>query len=98
MKVQDYYMKYKEYFEDAKDESEINNIITEIVKEMNQELFEITNKRQIKTDRAVLAVVKEMNQKWNALIRIFEKEKIQCFMKVDGFKSMWMNRLTNGGK
>lgn len=50
---------------------------------------ELLKKRHMSTDSAVPALIGELNDKWNALVRIFEKKKGFSVLLKDGFKHFW---------
>lgn len=50
---------------------------------------ELIKKRNMKTDEAALGLIKELNDKWNAMVRIFEKHYGFSFFIKDGFKIYW---------
>lgn len=84
-------MKAKEYFEKYKARISVDdgdasyNAALDICSDMYGEVKELIKIRNVSTDAGLVAIVREMNQKWNALKRIFEKNKIPI-LKQDGFK------------
>lgn len=53
------------------------------------DLQELLKKRHMSTDSAVPALIGELNDKWNALVRIFDKKKGFSVLLKDGFKNFW---------
>lgn len=74
MKAIDYFSEYGEaVFKESFDENkhdELSKLYLAFVREMKQ----IIDTRSVKTNKAVIAVMKEMNQKWNALYALYEKK------------------------
>lgn len=50
--------------------AEISKLYLAFVREMKQIIYT----RNVKTNKAVIAVMKELNQKWNALYALYEKK------------------------
>ena len=76
-------MKAKEYFEKY-DELIIKDQIAgsiesakKLLIELSDEVKDICEARHVKRDAAVVSVLKEINQKWNAICSLYEK-KIWC--------------------
>ena len=74
MKAKDYYEQFgaallaESYHEEKFDE--LNKLVMAFVREEK----EIIESRKMCTDRGAVAVIKEQNEKWNALVAIFEKK------------------------
>lgn len=65
--------KAKEYAQlilDAKTEDEINLAIRQIANDMVEEIKEVSVARNVQSTKALKAIIKEQNQKWNAICRI----------------------------
>lgn len=41
--------------------------------EMRREIVALMNKRQVQTDRGAMAVIREVNDRWNAVVNMFVK-------------------------
>ena len=41
--------------------------------EMRREIVALMNKRQVQTDRGAMAVIREVNDRWNAVVNLFVK-------------------------
>lgn len=88
MKAKDYYEQYGEavlsesYHDDKCDE------LSKLVIAFMREMKEIIDERRIKTDRGTVAVIKEQNEKWNALSAIFEKKHGVTPLKRNGFLTL----------
>ncbi len=65
-----------------------------LINAMNAEVKEICAKRKCKTDSATAAVIREMNDRWNAMIPMFEKYYDgRCPLKRNGFAKFWINEI-----
>lgn len=77
MKAIDYYREYEHYFfgvAAVKPLDEIQERIEELEEDFLDEAHEIFNKRNGQTSEAYAKVCQEQTDKWNALVRIFEKK------------------------
>lgn len=83
MKAIDYFDKYGERI--FVDNTVVVGAVQDMFVEFMQEVVEICNTRKVVTDWAVASVIKEQNQKWNALDRIFSKRWGFSPLKEDGF-------------
>ncbi len=94
MKAIDYFNEYGdavfcESFHDEKHD-ELNKLFMAFVREM-KETIEV---RGVKTDKATVAVIKEQNQKWNALCAIYEKKyEGMCPLNRNGFLNAMKNEI-----
>lgn len=84
MKAKDYYKLIKQ----AKP-SELPEAVGEIVDGMNREVKELINKRHVKTDERVRAIILELNNKWNAIVSMFEKDYGYPLLERNKFKNLW---------
>lgn len=84
MKAQDYYEKYKELVHWHPD-YEIKRMINDMVIEYADEAVQIGMDRHVKRSDAFMSIIKEQNQKWNAMCRIFDKIHGFSPVKRDGF-------------
>ncbi len=87
MKAADY---FREYGEDVLREAlsgDKTDALTKVYLEFVRETKEIIASRNVSTDRGAVAVVKEQNQKWNAMCALYEKKYSAdlCPLKRDGF-------------
>jgi len=78
MKAIDYFNKYKLSITD-------NKKLTELLIDMNHEVQEIAKKRNTNSDSSTISIIKEMNQKWNKLCAIYEKEYGEPILKRNGY-------------
>lgn len=90
-------MKAKEYFE-LYDEPILRDqlagsvkITKELVFKLSDEFKEICEKRNVKTEDAILAVIRELNQKWNSICGLYEKKYKQPVLNRNEFNDFWKN-------
>lgn len=73
--------------------------LNELVSAMNAEVKEICAKRKCKFDAAGAAVIREMNDRWNAMIPMFEKYYGgRCPLKRNGFAKFWISEIPSLSK
>ena len=90
MKAQDYIDKYYELLIEAPNESKQNEVIALIIKAFGLELLEIFVKRKASSNRAMVSLIKEQNQKYNKFCRLVNERCGVKFLKEDGLKNYWM--------
>lgn len=88
-------MEAKEYFEKhypiVKNESEpIEQAkrLHDMFLEMADEMQELVKERRIKFDPAFRSLLKEQNQKWNAIANLFAKSELGPVVQRNGFENM----------
>lgn len=87
MKAKDYYEKYSpQVFAEG---ANVVTVIRKMFMEMSEEGKTIMVQRKCKADDAVLAVIKEQNEKWNAISRLFTKHHNQTPLARNGFMNFW---------
>ena len=87
MKAKEYIAKYKESLE-SDDYDSVKAAATKLVIEFSDEASELLKTRGVKRNSALVAVLKEQNDKWNAVARAFPD-----VLARDGFKMLWLARL-----
>lgn len=86
MKAINYYDDYRRFLSNMNLAlSKEAEIAKEIVIKMCDEAVELALTRHVKTDDGFMAILKEVNQKWNALIRVCEKKEGFSYLRKDGF-------------
>ena len=89
--------KAKEYYElykvDLMDQERANQALYDLIKDLNDEVMELQKIRHVKFDRGLIPILKKTNQKWNAIVRLFEKEFGTSPVKPDGFKRFWIHEM-----
>lgn len=92
MKAKDYFAKYEQAL--ASDNSdECSTAIAEMLNEMNSEVQNLLKVRHVKTDAGTFPIFKEMNQKWNAIVQLFEKKYGATPIVKDGFQLYWVRKM-----
>lgn len=92
-------MKAKEYFDNygptimLTKEEESNKHLYGLLLDMSTEVLEIAKKRSAKKNEAFAAILKEQNEKWNAVGRLFTKTYGNNPLAENGFRDFWINRL-----
>lgn len=90
MKAKDYYEKYVHgIFQGQMAADAIDDMYT-MFKEFCTEAIDLCRTRHAIKDAAVAAVIREQNQKWNALERIFEEKHGFSPIKHDAFSEFWI--------
>lgn len=92
MKAKDYFDKYEVNMVAFDGENAIN-VATDILKEMSQEVDTIYKARGCKTNSALAAILKELNNKWNAVGSLFEKKYGRSYLKRNGFIEFWKHEM-----
>jgi ribosomal protein L10 len=64
-----------------------------ILDDFSQEVTDLFEIRHIVSRDAIISVLREQNQKWNALVRLFEKKHGTSPLKRDGFKFVCEEKL-----
>lgn len=89
--------KAKEYYElyklDLMDDDKAVKAISDLIGDLNKEVKELQELRHVQFDRGMLPILKEINQKWNAIVRLFQKEYGAAPIKADGFKIFWLEKM-----
>lgn len=92
-------MKAKEYFEKYKDQiSNKNNEISskeisDLIFDLFYEIDDLRKSRGVKTDRGLIAIIKEENSKWNAIRTLFEKEYGEPLLVGNGFNKFMISEI-----
>jgi len=89
-------LKAKEYF--TKYETKIisggTDALYQLFMEINEESKVLIKTRHCRSNSAVVAVIKELNGKWNAISNLFEKKYNGLSpLKKDGFKNFWLREV-----
>lgn len=91
-KAKDYYELFK-FDLMSEDDEKANHALSEFIKALNDDVQELQKLRHVQFDRGIIPIMKEMNQKWNAVVRLFEKEYGRSPIKPDGFKIFWIRSM-----
>lgn len=92
MKAKDYFTKYEQALVSS-DADERSIAIADMLNEMNSEVQNLLKVRHVKTDAGTFPIFKEMNQKWNAIVRLLEKKYGATPIVKDGFQLHWVRRM-----
>lgn len=92
MKAKDYYKKYRNEIV-SKDEKKSIEAIANLVKDLSEEAKETIKLRRVRTDSGAVAVIREMNQKYNAVVTLFEKEFGASPLLRNGFREYWKKQV-----
>lgn len=85
MKAKEYFEKYGEAIHEEYEKQNGAKEATELLKDFLKEMDDIKEKRHIKFDRGLVPLIREMNQKWNALANLFKQKYGEETLKRDGF-------------
>ena len=93
MKAKEYFDKYKDLImREVTSESTEFRYPAELLKEMSMEAQKLVDARHAVRNSAVVAVLKEFNVRWNAVVSMFIKKYGVSPMKKDGFKTWWCSQ------
>lgn len=88
MKAREYFDKYIDrIIAEAGTEKEQSGALYELLMDFMNEVKEIAKARHAQSNRAAMAIFRELNQKWNALCNICVKVKGYSVLNRDGFKA-----------
>ena len=90
MKAKEYFAKYEQDLV-SENTDKCSTAIAGLLTDMNAEVKKLMEVRHAKFDRGGFAVLKEMNEKWNALVRLFEKKYGVTPIIRDGFRTWWIH-------
>lgn len=87
-------MKAKEYFEKydtlVQNDSPDGANTMKLILELSEEVKTITKSRNVRKNSSFVSVIKEINQKWNAICNLFAKKYGHSVLKENGFKNFWI--------
>jgi len=81
LKAKEYYEKYHEFIK-SEDSQVVAKAINDAIKDYLKECNSLITSRHIRCFAALVAILKEQNQKYNAFCRMFDPR----ILKEDGFK------------
>lgn len=92
MKAKDLFEKYhSKLLGDS--EPEAKEALSNLFIELCVETEEILCKRKVRTDRALLSLIREQNQKYNSFVRLINKEAGEEVLIEDGFRKIIYEKL-----
>lgn len=91
-------MKAKEYYEqiiakNPQTADEMANAVGEVVEGLHQEAKDMIKQRKIKRGDALRAVIRELNDKWNAIAGLFEKKQGVSPIRRNAFWNEWLKQI-----
>ena len=100
MKAKQYASEYVAKLNHSKTEEEINHATVGLLVQLMKEGEDLKQKRHVRFDRGFIPICKELNQKWNVIADIVEKEmgmtvlvpnayRDFLFLKVPGMEEAW---------
>lgn len=88
MKAKEYYQTYHDALL-SQDEQTVDNACNELVIDLTKETQSLLNQRKAKSTHALCGVVREINDKYNAVVSLFESKDGVSPLKRDGFKAIF---------
>ena len=95
MKAKDYFEKYEERI--MKKDAHSIKALEDMVEEFCVETEKLIKDRHIKLVGGMVGVMKEQNQKWNALCNLFVKKHGISVLKRDVLKNSWIKNMPDLG-
>lgn len=91
-------MKAKEYYEsiiakNPQTADEMANAVGDVVIGLNREAAELFKKRNARRNDAVRAVIREQNNKWNAIVGLFEKKQGASPIRRNAYLDAWVKQI-----
>ena len=83
----------KEQEEGDKDQDAVKLEIGVVFRDINLELEELYQARNIKRGEAMMALIDEQNRKWNAIVKRVNEAVGDTIMKADGVKVYFAHKL-----
>lgn len=96
MKAKEYYILVKEGIETGT-ATELKKAVDEMFLGMNREVQELQKKRNVQFDRGIFPIIKEMNDKWNAVVNLIEKDYGESPIVRNGFRNFWVAKIPELG-
>ena len=93
MKAIELYEKYKDQLDPKSSLATRQEAVKNILLDLSTEVSKICEERKVQRISAVIAVIREQNQKWNALCNILLKLYGTELLIRNGFKNFWLNQM-----
>lgn len=95
MKAKEYFAKYDDaIWEEAHDPvMRTDGPMAQMFIDFSVEMKDLIEQRNIKSDRAVPALIEELNQKWNAVVGLFEKKYGMSPIKRNAFSTVYRKEI-----
>ena len=91
MKAKEYYEKYKLDILSV-DQGKYIPATQNFIQELFAEMQTISKARNVRFDRGLISIMKEQNDKYKAVVRLFEKEFGASPLRLDGFEMILERR------
>lgn len=87
MKAIEYFEQYGEaVFAEAMEKGHGDKALSDLMLAFVREMKDLIKSRNVQSNRGTVGVIREMNEKWNALVAIFEKHKGDSPIRRNGFR------------
>ena len=93
MKAKEYYEKYAAELLSG-DYDTVKQAGEKLIREFMDEVGVISEKRKVSRPESIVDIIKELNQKWNALRNLFIKRDRRPVLEEDGFKDLMQDQIT----
>lgn len=90
MKAKEYFEKYETLILTDASTGEVGHI-KQLLYDLSGEAQELCKSRKAVTDDAAIAVLKEQDQKWNAICSLYKKKYDSCPVPRNMFKKFWIH-------
>jgi len=88
MKSKEYFEKYFPLVQSAKDSVQTGKAVYDMSMEMASEVSTIASARHAISGKAVMAIIKEQNQKWNSVANLFAQSSAGAVVRRNGFQEL----------
>lgn len=92
MKAKEYYEKHKAGLVNADKETALTATLN-LIHELMNEVETVVKARHVKYDKGFIPILREQNDKYKAIVRMFEKEYGVAPIRMDGFELVLENRV-----
>lgn len=92
MKAKEYYAKYHDQLISPDDQTSLE-AISDLIYDFSMELKTMCEQRRAKTDDAARSIVRELNEKYNAIVALFEVKDGGSPICRDRFFTYWSKRI-----
>ena len=90
-KAKELYAKYHDRL--VSDEKECLSAISDLILELSDEVKTIAARRNAKSNQAAVGILREINDKYNAIVSLFEAKDGASPIKRDGFMTFWKKEM-----
>lgn len=97
MKAKEYYAKYHDQLLSEDDQNSLE-AISSLIYDLSMELKSLCETRNAKTDNAARSIVRELNDKYNAIVALFEAKDGGSPIRRNGFLTYWEKKLPGLGR